>query len=448
MKYSQSISTGLGGMLRQLWAQPQANGTLDAMKVSEGQSTIAKNDAGIGLDNAKTQQLTDQRDMAMSDVIKQGYADLLNDPDPKKRTQATLGLSWLTPNVEQFASANDKFLARNDYEQAVAGGLPALQVYNGGQAAKGGKLFDSVGDSGLVLNQGTGLQGVGNQKQFKTQTGKTLAETEQKNAQANESKASVMLKRAEARLKQQGLSTAGLSVESNGNGGFVVVDKLNATGKPVVMPNTGAPKTETKKTPWSHLPSADANKLKQKLYLRSENELAENREFLLRSRAAINDMRRFGELNREQGSGGVINQIPITLDEQGKEMDAITARLAPNQRPQGSGATSDFDAKMYLKGVPSRDKPAKTNKAIREYAEAQFKALNHELDFKESFLLDNGFLPSRKETEDYVKNMQIVDILGSKNIKTQQDFDRASRDLRQQGFSGQQILTAAEQLGL
>ncbi|MEW9616018.1 hypothetical protein AB3G45_19575 [Shinella sp. S4-D37] len=33
--------------------------------------------------------------------------------------------------------------------------------------------------------------------------------------------------------------------------------------------------------------------------------------------------------------------------------DAVTSRLAPQMRPAGAGATSDFDAKQYLKSIPS-----------------------------------------------------------------------------------------------
>ena len=54
-------------------------------------------------------------------------------------------------------------------------------------------------------------------------------------------------------------------------------------------------------------------------------------------------------------------------------MAAITARLAPRQRVEGSGATSDFESKMFLRGLPSTENEGPANQAIRQDFAAQYK---------------------------------------------------------------------------
>ncbi len=44
--------------------------------------------------------------------------------------------------------------------------------------------------------------------------------------------------------------------------------------------------------------------------------------------------------------------------------DAVTSRLAPQMRPAGAGATSDFDAKQYLKSIPSLGRTQEGNEII------------------------------------------------------------------------------------
>ncbi|MGE6781307.1 hypothetical protein ACQKGL_02155 [Ensifer adhaerens] len=50
--------------------------------------------------------------------------------------------------------------------------------------------------------------------------------------------------------------------------------------------------------------------------------------------------------------------------------DAIVSRLAPQMRPAGAGATSDFDAKQYLKSIPSIGNTAEGNAIIAQTMEA------------------------------------------------------------------------------
>ena len=54
-------------------------------------------------------------------------------------------------------------------------------------------------------------------------------------------------------------------------------------------------------------------------------------------------------------------------------MEAITAAVAPNQRPPGSGPTSDYDAKQFERATVGVDKPGDSNVRIATAAIAQAK---------------------------------------------------------------------------
>lgn len=441
MKYSNAIGAALNGLFKTTVAQQPQNGMMDALKIAQGESTINQNNASISKNNAEAQRLNDERLLYSDDALRGALTSALTGDNQADRTNALLRLTPLVKNPEQVTDAIGKSF-RQLYADNVMNGVPnAAQRFNTLNAAEGGKLYSDVGSTGLTLNQGTGKQEIGNNSLYTANLGKIGSETGKNNAQARQAQTDV-------RVKLKNLEQSGKTVETDGNGNLIIVDKSTAVGQPVLLPNAPNLQESTKKTPWSTLPPKQANAMKQRVYTQAQNELAEDREYFSRAKAALNDMRRFGELNREQSSGGIIDKIPWTFDPEAQEMDAITARLAPNQRPQGSGATSDFDAKMYLRGVPSRDKSPETNKSIREYAESEYKKLSHALDFKESYLLENGFLPSRKEIEGYVEVMRLVDYMGSQNIKTQQDFDAVVNRLKKSGWSNQQILTASDKLGL
>jgi hypothetical protein len=88
------------------------------------------------------------------------------------------------------------------------------------------------------------------------------------------------------------------------------------------------------------------------------------------------DLENFGALNRKNSTGSWWQQL--TPDKQmlrspeSMQMAAITARLAPRQRVEGSGATSDFESKMFLRGLPSTENEGPTNMAIRQDFQSQY----------------------------------------------------------------------------
>lgn len=79
--------------------------------------------------------------------------------------------------------------------------------------------------------------------------------------------------------------------------------------------------------------------------------------------------RRAEGLLAQQGTGGLYG-IPVVgnvlgfMDPEIRELDAIQARVARQERQPGEGAISDFDAQQFLAMTYGKDKPTKTNQAL------------------------------------------------------------------------------------
>jgi len=177
MRYAQALNSGLSGLMQSIYAgrSGKASGQDDAYKQMMAESQIGNNEASAGKAMAESQRLADQREYALGDVMRQKFAEQINSPDPVQRSIALQGMTYLTPNVEQYASAQDKVWDRGDLERATTNPDFRLSL-NGAQAAQKGSLFDSVGDTGYVLNQGTGGQSVGNQDLVSMFRGKVNSE--------------------------------------------------------------------------------------------------------------------------------------------------------------------------------------------------------------------------------------------------------------------------------
>lgn len=87
------------------------------------------------------------------------------------------------------------------------------------------------------------------------------------------------------------------------------------------------------------------------------------------ARAALGDDRRMEALLGRQKTGGVYS-IPVlggivgAFDPEIREMDALQAKVARQNRTPGEGAISDFDANQFLKMSYGKDKPTETNQAL------------------------------------------------------------------------------------
>jgi hypothetical protein len=124
----------------------------------------------------------------------------------------------------------------------------------------------------------------------------------------------------------------------------------------------------------------------------------ENDKEMQGARAAMNDAGRFISLSRQvnkpgdlsTGTGWLaglpgVRQAQTALDSRFAEMDAITARLVPKLREPGSGATSDFDAKMFQRGTIDIGKPGPANEAIALGMKAGAQNLIDKAGFEEAF---------------------------------------------------------------
>lgn len=76
----------------------------------------------------------------------------------------------------------------------------------------------------------------------------------------------------------------------------------------------------------------------------------------------------FAGLQQQQptGPGAGINPLTggVWLDRETRAMDALSARMLGLMRPTGSGATSDFEQRIYARGAPSIDNTPEQNAAI------------------------------------------------------------------------------------
>lgn len=87
------------------------------------------------------------------------------------------------------------------------------------------------------------------------------------------------------------------------------------------------------------------------------------------ARDATAQSRRVEGLLANQETGGmyavpILGDIAGAFDPEIRELNAWSSASARAKRTPGEGATSDFDAKMFLAQAPGKDKPTATNKAL------------------------------------------------------------------------------------
>jgi len=160
--------------------------------------------------------------------------------------------------------------------------------------------------------------------------------------------------------------------------------------------------------PWAKVTNPkEREKLKATVAIKDNARLDELRDAVTRARANLRDMQRFSELNQRTGTGGINEKYnPVTFNADKQEMEAIEARLTPQMRPIGSGATSDFEGKMYGRGIPQVSKSGTANREIRLTAEKAMKLGEAELAFKEQFLQENGYLPKDSQTNQFLRQFE------------------------------------------
>ena len=179
-------------------------------------------------------------------------------------------------------------------------------------------------------------------------------------------------------------------------------------------PTLGVPRPAV--VPWANQTNArDANKVKGEEAKRGAKELDKDEEAARAAAAAANDAKRFLELNAATSSGGAsrvgaVRAVRGAFSSDVAEMEGITARLAPAMRQPGSGATSDYDAKMFERGTVGLDKPKATNDAIAAGIIARAQQSQDYALFRQTYLEQNGTLQgSDRYWKQYVTANPIFD---------------------------------------
>lgn len=151
-------------------------------------------------------------------------------------------------------------------------------------------------------------------------------------------------------------------------------------------------------------------------YLSDYKRLSERREGLGKYASNLGQLDRFQQLNRNQRTGGIQHQDyqgwelanPANLpgiignavakfDPEVQEMSGIASGLQGQARPIGSGATSDFEQRLYRMGVPSPEKRGPVNDNIIRYQKGVIAEERDRTAFDEEFMRRNGSLSGASE---------------------------------------------------
>lgn len=183
-----------------------------------------------------------------------------------------------------------------------------------------------------------------------------------------------------------------------------------ASGGPVL----GAPVPAV--LPWANQSNPkDANKVKALEQSRGAKEIEKDIDAARKERDAAAQARRFIELNEKTATGGLVDRMGITrglqsLGPEYAEMEAITAKLAPAMRVEGSGSTSDFDGKQFERATVGVDKPKAANKNIAQGVIARAQQAEEYADFRQTYLEQNGTLQGADRFwKDYANKNPIFD---------------------------------------
>lgn len=127
----------------------------------------------------------------------------------------------------------------------------------------------------------------------------------------------------------------------------------------------------------ANLSPKDQADLNMKLYEEGRKRLSELNKEISKTAPVMDDLNEFGRLNRQSRTGGIMENIlpnwRLLHGEDENQMMAIQSRLGPAQRPEGSGASSDTDVRLFMGGLPSITQTGPVNRQIREDFERKYK---------------------------------------------------------------------------
>ena len=215
------------------------------------------------------------------------------------------------------------------------------------------------------------------------------ASQEQSKANKDAIEASYAEETAQATINEKNASTDKKQAEANAK---------NAKPEDDGFINQGMPRP--KRVPWANVnDSKQRDILKGRVYSASEKKLEQDRTDAQALISSATDAKRFMELNNDVATGGFIDNTStgrylgsVAGSDAYKEMQTITARLAPAQRVPGTGATSDYDAKMFERGTLNVSNKGNVNKSIANAIIARAENTKDYISFKQDYLQQNGTL--------------------------------------------------------
>jgi len=186
--------------------------------------------------------------------------------------------------------------------------------------------------------------------------------------------------------------------------------------------------------PFANMKGPQADIFKRNLYQQADKKLNEMDEASSTARNMARDMQRFLQLQQQVNmQGPVAGRVPAFSSE-AQEMDAITDKITPQMRQPGSGATSDFDAKMFRNSTVVRTKNEQANEAIGQAVILQSQNISDRAQFMRDYLTVNGHLDGAdRQWSRYLNSNPIFDTkspdvprLNPKRIPYQQFFGNAN----------------------
>lgn len=139
-----------------------------------------------------------------------------------------------------------------------------------------------------------------------------------------------------------------------------------------------------------------------KLSAQEQAQLADLRNSANQMREMAGQAQQFDTLNRQAGTGPIykipgVSEVASMFNPRVAQMDALTARMAPAQRVPGSGTTSDRDLALFMKSVPSVDRPGEANAAIARDMQSSAKRREAYATFMDQYAKQNGTLMGAEE---------------------------------------------------
>ncbi len=183
---------------------------------------------------------------------------------------------------------------------------------------------------------------------------------------------------------------------------------VTADDRSALSQRLGVPMAQ--RDPYAGMSPKGRETFQRDLYKQADKKLTEAEDSVSAAASMARDAQRFLQLQGQtRAQGPALGRLPAVSDA-AQEMDAITAKITPQMRQPGSGATSDFDAKMFQTATVGRTKNQDTNAAIATAIIANAKNAEDRAQFMRDYLTVNGHLDGAdREWKRYVNANPIFD---------------------------------------